>query len=519
MKKITALLITFLMLVLCLTSCGIIKDENEKVKVLADYELTAESYAFAVAKGNSEIKDAANELLAELKESGELENIINSFFNGKSKFVYENPVSSLPKGDSKNQYLVVATNAFFPPFEYHEGNKLTGVDMQIAYLLAEKLDKTLYIHDIDFDSVIVSVSSGESDIGMAGMTVNEKRLETVDFTTEYYESKQVIIVRENDTVFADCKSGEDVIAKLKEQNSGFNVGAQMGTTGFMFVSGDEGFGYEGFENLSTKGYKTGALAVLDLKNKNLDAVILDNQPAIMIAKTINNPYNGIKSFWEEIKEGAYKSILIGIRNTVIIAVFGLLIGIVLGSFLAVIKLVPKNNKLMDVLSRGADVYIALFRGLPMMVQLLLTHYVILPLFDVHILIEIEAIIVFGFNSAAYVCEIMRGGILSVDPGQTEAGRALGLSYPKTMLKIVLPQAVKNVTPTLGNEFITLLKETSILYFIGVKDIYTSIWATAQSTLEFMVPSIALASVYLVLILAVTGLVKLLERRLRASDKR
>lgn len=287
MKKIFALALAALM-IFCVaaafTSCG---EKQLEVKVYTEYELTAEKYAFAVSKNNTALKDAANELLADLKNSGELDEIINSFFNGTATFEYENPLASAPTGAEKENYLVVATNAYFPPFEYYNGNKLTGVDMKIASLLAEKLNKTLYINDMEFDSIINSVKNGESDIGMAGMTVNAERLEKIDFTTEYYESAQVLVVNESDTVFTDCKSADEVIAKLSEQGKDFIVGTQNGTTGYMFTAGDEGFGYEGFKNLTTNGYTTGALAILDLANGRINAVILDKQPAIMISESTN----------------------------------------------------------------------------------------------------------------------------------------------------------------------------------------------------------------------------------------
>ena len=159
--------------------------------------------------------------------------------------------------------------------------------MKIASLLAEKLGKTLYINDMEFDAVITSVKNGESDIGMAGMTVNDERKKIVDFTTEYYESAQVLVVREDDKVFAECKSVEDIENKLKAQSKEFNVGTQNGTTGYMYTAGSEDFGYDGYTNLTTKGYTTGALAVLDLANGKIDAVIIDKQPAIMIAESTN----------------------------------------------------------------------------------------------------------------------------------------------------------------------------------------------------------------------------------------
>lgn len=289
MKKIISLALVAVMLLASLvvfSSCGGAAGKS-KVKVFTEYDLTAEKYAFAVAKENTALKDSANELLADLKANGELDAIINSFFDGTASFTYENPVASVPTGAERENYLVVATNAYFPPFEYYEGNKLTGVDMKIASLLAEKLGKTLYIYDMEFDSVIISVKQGDADIGMAGMTVNEERLKSIDFTTEYYESAQVLVVRENDTVFADCKSADDILAKLKAQGSNFKVGTQNGTTGFMFTAGNEDFGYEGFKNLTCNGYTTGALAILDLANGKTDAVILDKQPAIMIADSTN----------------------------------------------------------------------------------------------------------------------------------------------------------------------------------------------------------------------------------------
>ena len=287
MKKIISLILVTVMLLTTLVAVASCGAGKSKVKVYKEYDLTAEKYAFAVAKENTALKEAANELLAELKANGELDNIINSFFDGSATFTYSNPVSAVPTGAERENYLVVATNAYFPPFEYYEGDKLSGVDMKIASLLAEKLGKTLYIYDMEFDSVIISVSQGNADIGMAGMTVNEERLKTIDFTTEYYESAQVLVVREDDTVFAECKSADDIIAKLGEQEKSFKVGTQNGTTGYMYTAGDEGFGYDGFKNLTCNGYTTGALAILDLANGKIDAVILDKQPAIMIADSTN----------------------------------------------------------------------------------------------------------------------------------------------------------------------------------------------------------------------------------------
>jgi polar amino acid transport system permease protein len=215
----------------------------------------------------------------------------------------------------------------------------------------------------------------------------------------------------------------------------------------------------------------------------------------------------------------YKKVLEGLGNTALIAIFGLLIGMVIGCLLATCKILPKSSIVVKILSGISDVYVAIFRGTPMVVQLLLIHFVLFPLIGIQMPTILEAILAFGFNSGAYVSEIMRGGILSVDIGQTEAGRALGLNYGQTMMRIVLPQAIKNVVPTLGNEFIALLKETSVVSFITVVDLTKSFQNIANSTYEYIIPYIVLALIYLVLVLAVTGVIKLIERRLRAGDRR
>ena len=279
MKKALKLIALALAVVSMFAFAGCKKVKAENVKVI-DIELTAESYAFVVQKGDSEMQSQANELLSELKQSGELETIIDSFFNGTATFEYTNPAS-------KSGCLVVATNAYFPPFEYYNGNKLTGVDMKIASLLAEKLNKTLYIDDMEFDAVFTSVENGLADIGMAGITYNAEREQTLDFTDEYYESAQVLVVKESDTLFADCETAEDVENVIKAQNKKFKIGSQNGTTGYMYTAGDEDFGYDGFANVTAKGYTTGALAIKDLSNGKLNAVVIDKQPAIMITNSIN----------------------------------------------------------------------------------------------------------------------------------------------------------------------------------------------------------------------------------------
>ena len=163
-----------------------------------------------------------------------------------------------------------------------------------------------------------------------------------------------------------------------------------------------------------------------------------------------------QSFW--VQEGYRRVFSDGLTNTLIIAVSGLLIGILIGTLIASVKVMPKYKVLPRVLDGICNVYVGFFRGTPIVVQLLLSYYVICPLMGIKLGSLNTCVLVFGLNSGAYVSEIMRAGIQSVDPGQMEAGRALGLPYAATMIKIIVPQAVKNILPTLGNEFIALVNE-------------------------------------------------------------
>lgn len=210
----------------------------------------------------------------------------------------------------------------------------------------------------------------------------------------------------------------------------------------------------------------------------------------------------------------------GLYATIIIAVGGLLIGIVIGMLIAMTKVVPKYSAFVKTLSRISDIYVGFFRGTPMVVQLLLVYYVLLPAMGVRIdSAVVVAVIVFGLNSGAYVSEIMRSGINSVDQGQLEAGRALGLSYPTAMLRIVIPQAIKNIIPTLGNEFIVLVKETSVTSFITVVDLTKAFRGIASANYEYIIPYLMLAAFYLVIVIIITILIRFIERRFAKSDRR
>ncbi len=220
-----------------------------------------------------------------------------------------------------------------------------------------------------------------------------------------------------------------------------------------------------------------------------------------------------------IDQNGYVKVLEGLKNTLLIAVSGLVIGILIGILIAGVRVMPKYKRLPRILNSICSVYVAFFRGTPMVVQLLLFYYVLFPLLGINITGVQISMIVFGLNSGAYISEIMRGGILSVDGGQMEAGRAVGLSFFTTMQKIVIPQAVKNILPSLGNEFIALIKETSIVSFVGAADLYVAFNLIGTNSYEFMVPYLVMALIYIVLVLIISAGIKLMERGLAKSDRR
>ena len=220
-----------------------------------------------------------------------------------------------------------------------------------------------------------------------------------------------------------------------------------------------------------------------------------------------------------INKGGYEKVLTGLQNTLTIAITGLLIGIVIGTLIATVRVIPKYKVMPRILNAICSFYVELFRGTPIVVQLLIFYYVLLPIWEIRMSGVEVSMLVFGLNSGAYISEIMRSGILSVDSGQMEAGRAVGLSFGTTMLKIVIPQAIKNILPTLGNEFIALVKETSVVSFVGATDLYVAFNLIGSNSYEFMVPYIAMALIYILLVLIISAGVKLMERSLRKSDRR
>lgn len=224
-----------------------------------------------------------------------------------------------------------------------------------------------------------------------------------------------------------------------------------------------------------------------------------------------------QQFYDDfILKDRYQYIIRGLGNTVLLTLVAVVIGVVLGTVVALVRITHQNNpKKLRVLNGVCGLYLTVIRGTPVVVQLMIMVYLILSSGETLLV----AMLAFGINSGAYVAEVIRSGIQSVDHGQIEAGRSLGLSNRTTMIKIVFPQALKNVAPAIFNEFIALLKETSIAGYVGVQDLTKGGDIIRSITYDAFLPLFLVAGIYLVLVILLTSCLSGLERRLRKSDKR
>ena len=220
----------------------------------------------------------------------------------------------------------------------------------------------------------------------------------------------------------------------------------------------------------------------------------------------------IESFYQSvIYDNRYKFILEGLLNTCLIAIFAVILGTIIGIIIALIRNYHDSTNKLPILNYIAKIYVTVIRGTPSILQLMIIYYIIFKSVDVNIVLV--GVLAFGINSGAYVSEIIRAGINSVDYGQLEAGYSLGLNYSKVMRYIVFPPAIKNILPALGNEFITLVKETSVGAYIGIVELTKASDIIASRTYDYFFPLIIIAIIYLCLTMFISKLINIMERKL------
>ena len=400
---------------------------NTDLSILKE-EFSKEDYAICISKENEKLKDKINQAIGTLKKNGTIQKIMNYYIGDSTKG--KSPYKKDTTVERTNGTLVVATNATFEPYEYMQGEEIVGIDMDLAQAICDLLGMDLKVENLEFDAIINSVQSGKADIGLAGMTVTEERLQSIDFTDSYTTSTQVIVVRNGES---------SAITSLKQ-----------------------------------------------------------------------------KFYSNFIENSRYLYLVKGLLVTLQITILAILLGVAIGFLVGILRTVcdgSRKYKLLNLLLKG---YVTIIRGTPTMIQLLIIYYVIFASSDMNKVLI--AVIAFGVNSSAYVAEIVRSGINSVDPGQFEASRSMGFSYGQTMRYVILPQAVKNVLPALGNEFIVLLKETAITGYIGIMDLTRGGDYIRSRTFEAFLPLIAVALVYLCIVVLLTAGVSALERKLNTDGK-
>ncbi len=225
---------------------------------------------------------------------------------------------------------------------------------------------------------------------------------------------------------------------------------------------------------------------------------------------------GDKLYSTFIEDDRWMYLADGLKTTLIVTFFAVIVGVILGFLLAVIRATHDKTGRLKFLNFLAKIYLTVIRGTPVVVQLLIIYFVIFASINVDKIFV--AVLAFGLNSAAYVAEIVRSGIMSIDNGQFEAGASLGLNYTRTMIHIILPQAIRNILPALANEFIVLLKETSVAGYIALTDLTKGGDIIRSATYEAFLPLLAVALIYLIMVMLLSWLVSRLERRLSKSDR-
>ena len=448
---------------------------------------------------------------------------------------------------SKKEKLILATEAGFAPYEYYNNGEIVGVDIDIAKEIAKTLNKELEIKDVAFDSIISEVKTSKSDFGAAGISYTKERAREVDFTVNYMESRQVLIVKKD----SKLKSPKDL---TKER-----IAVQLGSVADSYLT-------ENMPNVEVVREKKFLAAIQDLKDDKVDGVVMDEIPAeelitddfIILKEALVTDYYGMivqkgntelleemnrvieklkadgtideillrhlglkeeypnktlkdKFYNSIIYDHRYQYILEGLKNTLLIALGAVCLGIVLGGVSAVSRNIYENTGKLKLFSDLSKIYVTVIRGTPSTLQLMIIYYVLFKSISINIVFV--GILAFGINSGAYVSEIIRAGFNSVKKGQIEAGYALGLHYHQVTSRIVLPEALKNILPALGNEFITLVKETSIGAYIGIVELTKASDIIASRTYDYFFPLMIIAFIYLMITYVLSKLIEKMERRL------
>ena len=445
---------------------------------------------------------------------------------------------------AEQQTIIVGTNAEYSPFEYldDDGN-ITGFDYDLLEAIAKEENVKLVWKDMPFDSLMGSMEAGDVQVIAAGIGPTEDRKKSVDFSDVYYTGTQCIISRKDNPI------------KDFEEMSGKTVAVLEGAQSDMIASG-ETTDYGEVKDAKVKRFKNASSAVMELKNGGAESVPSTAEDTVFciekgnteLVQIINDGLAKVKKsgvyddLYQQyfvdtvessedvtdvaatdgflgllsfifLQDNRWKFYINGLGITLIVSLLSVIVGILIGLVVALVRLGAAKKGRRTILSTIADIYVDVIRGTPSVLQLMIIYFAVFH----SRLGYVAAVVSFGINSGAYVSEVIRGGILSVDKGQSEAGRSLGLGYKDTMRFIIIPQAVKTILPAMGNEFIQLIKETSILGYVGIMDLTKAASYVSSRTYQMFIPLIVAGIMYYLIVKCLSILLRRFERRLRESD--
>ncbi|WP_437179647.1 ABC transporter substrate-binding protein/permease [Paenibacillus barcinonensis] len=454
---------------------------------------------------------------------------------------------------SGGKKLVLGTSADFAPYEFHKvingKDEIVGFDIAIAKEIAKDLGAELVIEDMGFDGLLPALQSGRVDLVISGMTPTDERKKSIDFSEPYYKSKQVIMVRNVDKdKYPDMKALENAKigvqkgsiqetigqkipgAKLTSLDKISDIVLQLQTkrVDAAIVEDTVAAGYlddmiglapavpDEEQVEAAIGIRKGNTELLTAVNQTLERLKSEDKinqmvtdASLLMADRVNKSQNIFEVFWQ------YKSFYAtGIGYTLLLSALGVLFGVIIGLIICLFRL---HN--MAVLRWIGTAYVEVIRGTPMLVQLMIIYYGVSLTFGINFSALQAGIMTLSINSGAYLAEIFRAGIQGVDRGQLEAARSLGMGRGAAMRYIILPQAFKAVLPAIGNEFVTIIKESSIISVIGMVDIMYQASVVKNITYQGMNPFLIAAAIYFVMTFILSKLLGRLERKLGASDRR
>ena len=521
---------------------------GQKLTLVGEKE-SGSSYGFAVKKGqNPELIKKFNTGLANLKKSGTYDKIVDTYIsNGTTS---DSEKTDMKKIEPKKDNYVIASDSTFAPFEFQNSDgKYVGIDVDLVKRIAELQGFPIEFKFIGFSSAVQAVEAGQADAIIAGMTVTDERKKSFDFSEPYFNSGIQIAVKKDNTKITsyDELKGQTVGAKIGTESADF-LEKNKDTYGFSIKYLDStdalysaleigeieammddypviGYGVAQNQPLITPIPKEsgGSYGFAVKKGQNAELIEMFNEGLKELKQTgeydkivgsyiqeAKSPESKIdestltgmiKNNWQRLLSGLWMTI----QLTLISFILALLVGVILGLF----SVSPAKP-----LRIIATIYVDIIRGIPLMVLAFFIYFGLPGLLGFNIPVFIAGIITLTLNASAYISEIFRGGIKAVPVGQMEASRSLGLSYNRTMRKIILPQAVKIMIPSFVNQFVISLKDTTILSAIGLIELLQTgkiiVARSLQSTLVYFV----IAMMYLILITALTKLAKVLEKKVK-----